>query len=875
MTQAMARNPGWASNRAQRSQQGAVSHLEMREMIGENSGVAMLTRRAKSTCWTTFECGPEPLPSRRDAKGVAMKSLNLSRHRASSQAGEIVSQSRVRISICAFMGGYYAVFGLPNHPLYLAFALYSITLILIAQRVSARPHVVPISTLILDNAFAISGLGSFLLFFLIHLSFAYGIRYGRGYLVGSLLISCSGVAWLFFKSSPWQGHIHFLLSFLFGMPFISIYVYSLTGKLRRSEASATSNADRAAKLLVFLAHDIRTPLHQLLASIKNLQSLEYAAPCLPTLNSMENVVNLMARMCSGIVAGQTLTDKIGPEPSREIEEPQSATINQQLVTLVELFRQRIELEGAVLRYDLSGLITPNTTIDWVAAERALSNVISNAARYCHNGYVEIRSLAEPSDDGKIRLEVENAGSRQSIGPQRDSVSHLGPSSIYFGTAVGMTSMRDVMSSVGGAYFFRPLNDSTFLSTMIFPAGRSPLHSQMKTLLPAVVISSDDALLKRCAEMLSGAANLYFYPSFGIYSSIINSYDGEIAAIFADRTAGREADDPSSLEKFVSQNGTIVRLSSGREDRDKISIHSFEIGIDRDSERSTWLQVLQLSAQLRTHRKSLSARNEFKAGPLASAKILALDDNALNLSLLSSGLSNYGLSIKEVGSLKAAERELAQEGYDILILDWNIDRVTASELLKEIQDGPLADSLRILILTAQDMEVEEKARSRFSDRIAVLTKPTDNASIFNALKGLWMRYEDSAMDEMAVSADRIFFCDSYKDMIWNDESVRSIDGLFAKFLSDIQERISEISDCRSNVSDEEMMRNLHAMSSMCYSIGAYALGDELKEMQDALLADWSEDVSVRDGLPARVRDILVLTKMHVSMFQLSVRARGVF
>ena len=134
-------------------------------------------------------------------------------------SSEIASQSHVRIVICAFMGGYYSVFGISNHPLFLAFALYSMLLLFIAPKVTARRSIIPLLTLIIDNSFAIGGLhltgerGSFLLFFLIHFSFAYGIRYGREYLIGSLIISSAGVTWLFWKSSPWQGHIHFLLSF--------------------------------------------------------------------------------------------------------------------------------------------------------------------------------------------------------------------------------------------------------------------------------------------------------------------------------------------------------------------------------------------------------------------------------------------------------------------------------------------------------------------------------------------------------------------------------------------------------------------------------------------------------------------------------------
>ena len=808
-----------------------------------------------------------------------MKSGNLAKLGASALRAEIVSQSRVRIVICAFMGGYYAVFDISNHPLYLAFALYSSALLLIALRASAIRSVLPALTLFLDNSFAIGGLhltgerGSFLLFFLIHFSFAYGIRYGRSYLVGSLAISCAGVTWLFWRSFPWQGHIHFLLSYLFGMPFISIYVYSLTEKLRRSEASATTNAHRTSQLLIFLAHDIRTPLHQLLGSIKTLQAAMDAPSRASILNSMENLVNLTARMCSGIVAGQSMADSGRYTFDLDTENPSSASLNRNIVAFVEMFRDRIEREGSALRYVLSGRIAPNINIDFTAVERVLLNVISNAVRHCRGGYVELRLQPEPHDDKEIRIEIENAHESAFDGSQLDSAEEAGNSSIFFGTSIGMDSMRDATSISGGAYFFRALNSSTFLSTMNFPVSMCTRPYRIKTIFPVVVISRDNMLRENCRHMLSGAANLYFYSSPELFSSSARSYDGEMAAIFAELSGDTDSASLDEFDEFSDRHGLVVILSASVHDQDIISVKRHQIRIGRDSMRSTWLQALQLSEHLRAPEIRHSEQSDYGIGSLASARILALDDNALNLSLLSAGLSNYGLAIKTTDSLNAAMLELSRTNYDILILDWNIGHITAFEFLKGIQGGALTRSLKILLLTAENIDCKEMGM-HFPKNISVRTKPIDNASILFALKGLWLHSENIAIEEIRISAGKLFFCDSYDGMGWSNESISALDDLFGRFLAEIQERVAEIGIDNPALSHDDLVRRLHSIASMCYSIGAYALGDAFKEQQDINPEKLPRHVSKMDSQFARIRDVFSLTKMHLSMFQLSVRARGV-
>ncbi len=808
-----------------------------------------------------------------------MRIWKLANPRSPGLSGEIVSQSRVRIVICSFMGGYYSAFGIPNHPVYLAFALYSMALLFYAQRRQTAWRIVPSLTLLLDSGFAIFGLhvtgerGAFLLFFLIHFSFAYGIRFGRSYLIASLIISCIGVTWLYRQSFPWQGHIHFLLSFLFGMPFISFYFYVLTSKLRRSEAKATMNAEQTTQLLTFLAHDIRTPLHQLLIAIKKLQETSYTALSAPSLHHMEQLVNMMARMCSGVVGAPSATDGASTKYTIEASNSRPATLNQRIVEFVELFRERIESQGATLRYSLSSDIAPNINIDISVVERALLNVISNAVRYCQNGYVEIRTRSEGSHGKTVRIEIENAFPRDPLNSEASFSSRAEDNSLFYGTSIGMDSMRAVALSAGGAFSFQVINSSCFLSSLTLPASELPTADGVKSIYPVVLISNDIDLIERCADKLSSVVNVYRFSSFEKFTSHIESYSGGIAAIFAEYP---DVNNPTALATFAdfsAGHGLVVAICPDLEHLEQITIQSSRIKVAREAADNTWIQAMQLSEELRMSETCPSTTMNYQRRTLASAKILALDDNPLNLSLLAVGLRNYGLSIKSISSLGAGMRELSQENYDILILDWNIGDCTALDFLQNVKNFHHSTSLSILLLTAQDLEIR-KIKTPFVKNIRLLKKPIDNAAIFLAIKDLWLSNTYRTVGALESSPREIFFCDSYMEMDWSSDSITAVYDLLGEFLISIQECIADLEVAGNVLAKEDVARRLHALASMCYSVGAYALGDLFKIYQGRILSEVSVDASQSGYGFAASRDLLSLTKMHISIFRLSIRARDV-
>lgn len=90
------------------------------------------------------------------------------------------------------------------------------------------------------------------------------------------------------------------------------------------------------------------------------------------------------------------------------------------------------------------------------------------------------------------------------------------------------------------------------------------------------------------------------------------------------------------------------------------------------------------------------------GPLpsgAGAKILVVDDEADIRDMVAAMLEAVGLVVSTAGSAEEALGVLAEQPIDLLVLDWNMPRMTGLDLCRAVRLKPGIATLPVLILTA--------------------------------------------------------------------------------------------------------------------------------------------------------------------------------
>jgi two-component system sensor histidine kinase/response regulator len=120
--------------------------------------------------------------------------------------------------------------------------------------------------------------------------------------------------------------------------------------------------------------------------------------------------------------------------------------------------------------------------------------------------------------------------------------------------------------------------------------------------------------------------------------------------------------------------------------------------------------------------------------LQARRILVVDDNATNRTIIEHYLRSWGVACESVdrpsAGLEALERaSLDGQPFELAVLDFNMPQMDGLNLVREIRKRPALDALRVVILTSAPFESNELGALGIS---TTLTKPARQEDIYNAI-----------------------------------------------------------------------------------------------------------------------------------------------
>ncbi|MGH8247619.1 MAG: Hpt domain-containing response regulator, partial [Gammaproteobacteria bacterium] len=219
------------------------------------------------------------------------------------------------------------------------------------------------------------------------------------------------------------------------------------------------------------------------------------------------------------------------------------------------------------------------------------------------------------------------------------------------------------------------------------------------------------------------------------------------------------------------------------------------------------------------------------------KILVGEDNPTNQKVLTKILEYAGHRVTVVDSGERVLDMLEKADYDLIVIDMHMPEMDGIDVLKVLRyERSRSDSVPILVLTA-DATPEAANLCREAGADAFLTKPVESSRLLQVVQSLAGHGEETArsarthavegapartaplldrklLGELAsLSSDVDFMHDLIEGFV---EDTR---GLIEKARQAVAaERYSEIHDC------------MHALKGSALSIGAIALADEVKQLQ---------------------------------------------
>ncbi|MDL2316703.1 response regulator [Desulfovibrio sp. OttesenSCG-928-A18] len=113
------------------------------------------------------------------------------------------------------------------------------------------------------------------------------------------------------------------------------------------------------------------------------------------------------------------------------------------------------------------------------------------------------------------------------------------------------------------------------------------------------------------------------------------------------------------------------------------------------------------------------------GLLATARVLVVEDNAINQEIIVEMLSSYGLAVRAVDNGLEAVGALKEEQFSLVLMDLQMpvmDGLTATRAIRSLSDNP-ASEVPVIALTANAMH-EDRARCLEAGMNDFLSKPID-------------------------------------------------------------------------------------------------------------------------------------------------------
>jgi CheY-like chemotaxis protein len=132
------------------------------------------------------------------------------------------------------------------------------------------------------------------------------------------------------------------------------------------------------------------------------------------------------------------------------------------------------------------------------------------------------------------------------------------------------------------------------------------------------------------------------------------------------------------------------------------------------------------------REEAAQSDETQAAPLASPRILVVDDNRSNRIILSTILEHFGCEVREAVSGEEALQSLRNASYDAVLLDQTLPGLSGVETLRAIRELPDSGALTPVIPVTGRVGAEDKAAFAAAGAVGFVEKPVSAQAIRDSL-----------------------------------------------------------------------------------------------------------------------------------------------
>jgi signal transduction histidine kinase/CheY-like chemotaxis protein len=529
----------------------------------------------------------------------------------------------------------------------------------------------------------------------------------------------------------------------------------LEQQLLQAKQAAESAVLAKGEFLATMSHEIRTPLNGI---VPMLDLLLHAASLAPDHRELVRTAYSSSQQLLRIV--DDILDYSKLEADRLELETTTFNLRELLETVIQLMERPAEAKGLRLHLHIDPSVRLPVRGDPVRLRQVLGNLISNAVKFTERGSITINvaRIGESTAQHQLRFEVRDTGI--GIAPEAQdrlfqafSQADASTTRLYGGTGLGLAICRRIVDLMGGRIGVQsePGRGATFrfdipllkvqgdmpARELEFGGGRllllsadARLRLRLSMLLPnwglrvTAVETTHEALDRLRAAAAQGepwAYGIVLADLAGMRNTALALHRNlERHAIYGDvRLVCLQGDDPVPEE--LQRGATLLFRNAP------------------DADLRTALTSKPATGDDRPGRQPDIAVGALASGSMASARVLLVEDNPVNLMVGQRLLSVLGVDCDTAHNGEAALLRMQASRYDLVLMDCQMPVLDGYTATRRWRDGERAAQdgrhLPIIAMTANAM-AGDRQKCIDAGMDDYLAKPVTRAELERCLHRWW-------------------------------------------------------------------------------------------------------------------------------------------
>lgn len=579
--------------------------------------------------------------------------------------------------------------------------------------------------------------------------FGNGFRYGRFYLLNTLVLSVVGFSLVLIFSDFWHVHVWAGISLIVGMVGVSLYVLTLVNRL--SDALDKAEAANVAKrrFVSTISHEMRTPLNAIIGMTELLRDTQLGGEQ----TEMVRTIGASSRAMLGLVEDVLDFSKI--EAGKLTVAREDFDLYALVNGATQVLKPQAERKGLAYVVSIMPDVPPYVRGDPGHLRQVLINLLGNAVKFTEKGGVTLHVSRLSAGDGSERLKFSIRDTGIGIAPEHQrrifesfTQADQGVTRRFGGTGLGTTISKQLVELMGGNIGLESSVGlgSTFWLELDFETVERALETEVDALLgvrmlvigfPMAAVKDVDAIVTgwggACTPVPdadSAATHASAALTQGrpfqcglLYAESSAEADTRVARLFRLLAGDRLplvlcAPETSDVHHMPVVQGHFGAALPVPLDKRLLynALHSFTAEEPREG-------VVFISDYLR--------RKE----PARALNVLVADDNATNRAVLAKILERAGFTATMVENGDQALDAVEKEQYDALLLDRNMPIMGGVEAVRALRALEAGQTHTPVIILSADVTDEARQEAISNGADVFLTKPIQAARLLDAIAKL--------------------------------------------------------------------------------------------------------------------------------------------